>query len=90
MRVRVTFRVNKQTGSVEEFLVEDMDGTTSGEEHEAEHDRIARSVGAVIDRRAAPEQVVGEPVGQAEPLLLAAEAVAERAMRKEEMTETDG
>ena len=61
MRVRVNFRVNMETGQVEEFLVEDISvGSEPDPEHDATHDRIALDVGKVVERRPAPQQVVGE------------------------------
>lgn len=67
MRVRVSFRVNTRTGQVEQFLIEDT-GTQIEPGHEAAHDRIAYEVGRVVERRPAPEQVVGgagtDPAGQ--------------------------
>lgn len=47
MPTRVRFRINKVSGDVEEFLVDDQDRTLP----EAEHDRIASEVGRVIARR---------------------------------------
>lgn len=61
MRVRVSFRVDTTTGEVQEFLVEDV-GTEPEPEHEAVHDQIAYEVGKVVERRPAPQQVVGGPV----------------------------
>ena len=58
MRVRVNFRVNAETGEVEEFLIEDI-STEAEPEHDATHDRIALEVGKVVERRPAPQQVVG-------------------------------
>lgn len=58
MRVRVNFRVNAETGEVEEFLIEDI-STEAEPEHDATHDRIALEVGRVVERRPAPQQVVG-------------------------------
>ena len=67
MRVRVNFRVNTETGEVEEFLIDDI--STEGEpEHDAVHDRIAHEVGKVVTRRPAPEQVLGDGTGDATPL----------------------
>ena len=61
MRVRVNFRVNTETGQVEEFLVEDIsDSSEPDPEHDATHDRIALEVGKVVERRPAPHQVVGD------------------------------
>ena len=65
MRVRVNFRVNTETGEVEEFVIEDV-GTEREPEHEAIHDRIATDVGKVVERRPAPEQIVP---GEAPPLM---------------------
>ena len=67
MRVRVNFRVNTETGEVEEFLVEDI-STEPEPEHDAVHDRIAHEVGKVVERRPAPQQVVGGAAGDATPL----------------------
>lgn len=47
MPVRVRFRLNKLSGEVEEFLVDDQDHMLS----EAEHDRIAAEIGRVLARR---------------------------------------
>jgi FtsH ternary system-associated peptide len=68
MRVRVNFRVNTETGEVEEFLIEDI-STEPEPEHDAVHDRIAYEVGKVVERRAAPQQVVGAPGHDAPPLV---------------------
>ncbi len=46
MPVHVRFRLNKLTGEVEEFLVDDQDRNLS----EAEHDRIAAEVARVVTR----------------------------------------
>lgn len=60
MRVRVRFRVNAETGEVEEFLITDIGPLTdTAEDHDAVHDAIAYEVGKVVERRPAPEQVVG-------------------------------
>jgi hypothetical protein len=68
MRVRVNFRVNTETGEVEEFLIEDI-STEAEPEHDAVHDRIAVEVGKVVERRPAPQQVVGPAGGDASSLL---------------------
>lgn len=47
MPTRIRFRLNKLTGEVEEFLVDDQDQTLP----EIEHDRIATEVGRVLARR---------------------------------------
>lgn len=52
MEVKVRFRVNKATGEVEIFEVDDLDSTLPEAEHNREHDRIAAELGAVIERRA--------------------------------------
>lgn len=64
MRVRVNFRVNAETGEVEEFLIEDI-STEAEPEHDAVHDRIALQVGKVVERRPAPSHVVGPEAGDA-------------------------
>ncbi|ETR70477.1 MAG: hypothetical protein OMM_08785 [Candidatus Magnetoglobus multicellularis str. Araruama] len=46
MPTHVRFRINKITGEVEEFLVDDQDRTLP----EAEHDRIATAVAQTITR----------------------------------------
>lgn len=68
MRVRVNFRVNTETGEVEEFLIEDI-STEAEPEHDAVHDRIAVEVGKVVERRPAPSQVTGKVAGDAESLV---------------------
>jgi hypothetical protein len=67
MRVRVNFKVNRETGEVEEFLVEDI-STEPEDEHDAAHDRIAVEIGKVVERRPAPAQVIGGTAGDATPL----------------------
>jgi hypothetical protein len=57
MPTRIRFRLNKLTGEVEEFLVDDQDRTLP----EAEHERIAAEVGRVIARNPALEEVLGPP-----------------------------
>lgn len=47
MTIHVRFRLNKLTGEVEEFLVDDQNQNLP----EAEHDRIALEVGQVLVRR---------------------------------------
>ena len=49
MPTQVRFRLNKLTGEVEEFLVDDQNRRLS----EAEHDRIALEVAQAIERRPA-------------------------------------
>lgn len=46
MPTRVRFVLNKLTGEVEEFIIDDQDRSLP----EDEHDRIAREVGALIAR----------------------------------------
>jgi hypothetical protein len=47
MPTRVRFRLNKLTGEVEEFLIDDQDRRLS----EADHDRIALAVAQALERR---------------------------------------
>jgi hypothetical protein len=69
MRVRVSFRVDTTTGQVQTFLIEDV-GAESGPEHEALHDQIAYEVGKVVERRPAPQQVIGgAAAGEGGPLV---------------------
>ena len=49
MPTRVRFVVNMVTGEVEEFLIDDQDRNLA----EAEHDRIARDIGALLARNPA-------------------------------------
>jgi hypothetical protein len=67
MRVRVKFRVNADTGEVEEFLINDI-STEAEPAHDAVHDRIAHEVGQVVERRPSPEQVIDGVDGDASPL----------------------
>ena len=65
MLVRVRFRFNKQTGRVEQFLVE-QESQLQQAEHNLEHDRIAVELGSVLERdpgvsRLAPEQQPQQP-----------------------------
>jgi hypothetical protein len=48
MWVRVDFVFNPATGTIDEFLIEDIDGDRSPD-HDDEHDRIADEIGAEID-----------------------------------------
>jgi hypothetical protein len=50
VRVRVSFRVNTETGEVERFQVDDL-GTSRQVEHDAEHEEIAHRIGSLIERR---------------------------------------
>ncbi len=50
MKVKVLFRFNKQTGEVEEFIVDDVDSRLPEAEHNRQHDRIAAEVGRVVER----------------------------------------
>lgn len=86
MRVKVVFRVNKETGEIEEFLVDDMNAEREGADHDATHDGIARRVGAVVERRAAPEQVESGTGGADEVVLFhpdAGHTEAESSTRRE-------
>ncbi len=55
MPTHVRFRLNKLTGEVEEFLVDDQDQNLP----EAEHDRIAAEVARVITRHPLIHEVTG-------------------------------
>jgi hypothetical protein len=86
MRVRVQFRVDVATGEVQEFLVEDMSTETS-EDHDAEHDRIAREVGKVVARRPAPEQVTPGEAGPSQLVYRPDDEDQPREQRPETATE---
>jgi hypothetical protein len=85
MRVRVNFRINTETGEVEEFLIDDI-STEAEPEHDAVHDRIAHEVGKVVTRRPTPEQVLNG-TGDATPLTYQPEdgvpSIAEREQARE-------
>ena len=72
MKVRVKLRFNKLTGEVEEFLVDDQDSQRFPEaEHNREHDRVAATIGGVIERHPRVTEVVPggpAPVQPAEPI----------------------
>ncbi len=57
MPTRVRFRFNRVTGEVEEFLVDDQDRNLA----EAEHDRIATTVGRVLGRHPTLSEVTAAP-----------------------------
>ncbi len=61
MPTRVRFRLNKLSGEIEEFIVDDQDRNLP----EAEHDRIATEVAQVIARRPIVTPV-GSAAGQPE------------------------
>jgi hypothetical protein len=86
MRVRVRFRVNVQTGEVEQFLIEDI-GTEIEPEHEAVHDRIAYEVGKIVERRPAPEQVIPGTETDLQPLVYTPSDELPPLEAKEEATE---
>lgn len=48
MKVQVRFRFNKQTGNVEEFIIDDYGSNLSNDEHNLQHDRIANEIGQVL------------------------------------------
>lgn len=87
MRVRVNFRVNVETGEVEEFLVEDISIEAEPEHHDAVHDRIAHEVGKVVERRPAPQQVIGGPAGDASPLVAKPSEILPPAQEREKASE---
>ncbi|HEY3867435.1 MAG TPA: hypothetical protein VGM10_03765 [Actinocrinis sp.] len=59
MRLRFRFRFNAETGEVETFLVEDVDGRAPAADHDARHDRAAADIGRVVERHALVEQIPG-------------------------------
>ncbi|GAA2372841.1 hypothetical protein [Nonomuraea africana] len=86
MRFKVVFRVSKETGQVEEFVIDDLGAERQGEEHDAVHDGVARAVGAVVERRAAPEEVDPRTLPEPEAPELTVderEAVREREQRSQ-------
>jgi hypothetical protein len=50
MRVTVKFRLNKATGQVEVFEIDDLQSTLPEAEHNREHDRIAAEIGNLVER----------------------------------------
>jgi hypothetical protein len=50
MKVQVRFRFNKETGEVEDFLIDDQASQLPEAEHNREHDRIATDIGRVVER----------------------------------------
>jgi hypothetical protein len=62
MRVKVTFRVNTETGEVEFFQVDDMGRTRQIPNHDERHEEIALAIAQVIDSRADVSEVFGVPV----------------------------
>jgi len=60
MPTHVRFRINKITGEVEEFLVDDQDRTL----HEEEHDRIATEVARAVTRHPLLHEVTTPPPAQ--------------------------
>ncbi|WP_309111544.1 hypothetical protein [Saccharothrix sp.] len=56
MRVRVSLRINAETGEVELFQVDDLGAAREGEAHDAVHDEIAHRVGRVLDPRPLVEE----------------------------------
>ncbi len=77
MRVKVTFRVNTETGEVEFFQVDDMGETRQITEHDALHEDIALAIAQVIDPRADVSEVLPIP-GQAATELARQAAVIQR------------
>ncbi|NUT90458.1 MAG: hypothetical protein HOY78_19280 [Saccharothrix sp.] len=56
MRVRVSMRINAETGEVELFQVDDLGASREGEAHDAVHDEIAHRIGRVLDPRPLVEE----------------------------------
>lgn len=52
--ITIRFRFNKETGQIEEFLIDDGDRTAS----EAYHDRIARAIASELFRKPQIEDAV--------------------------------
>jgi hypothetical protein len=57
MKVQVRFRFNKQTGEVEEFLIDDQGSQLAEADHNREHDRIATEIGRVVERHPRIQEV---------------------------------
>jgi hypothetical protein len=96
MDVKVRLRINKVTGEVEQFLVEDDGPMRLPEaEHNSRHDRIAADLGNVIERNAQvievfpgalpvvplPSDSVSEPASEAETERLTASPETEGRQR---------
>lgn len=68
MKVRVKLRFNKLTGEVEEFVVDDQDIQRLPEaEHNREHDRVAATIGSVIERHPRVSEVLPGGPAPAQP-----------------------
>jgi len=50
MKVQVRFHINKTTGEVEEFLIDEQGSQLTEAEHNRQHDRIAYEIGEVVAR----------------------------------------
>jgi hypothetical protein len=62
MRVRVTFRYRADTGEVEVFTVDAIDGDASDADHDLLHDRATASVARVVERHPDIQEVrPGDP-----------------------------
>ncbi|MEV1073922.1 hypothetical protein [Micromonospora parva] len=57
MNYRVQIRINKRTGEIEVFQVDDT-GVGQRVDHDAAHDEIAQTLGALVERRPEIEEVL--------------------------------
>ncbi|MEU7905053.1 hypothetical protein [Actinoplanes sp. NPDC049118] len=80
MNYRVQVRINKRTGEIEVFQVEDT-GVGRRQAHDAAHDEVTERLGALVERRAEIEEVLPLPG-------VPAEAVPRAPIRHEQIDET--
>jgi hypothetical protein len=81
MKVNVKFRLNKETGQVEIFEIDDWQSTLPEAEHNREHDRIAAEIGNLVERN--PRVVEVLPGTQAVPVVERGAGEAEESTRAE-------
>lgn len=67
MSYRVQVRINKRTGEIEVFQVEET-GVGRRADHDAAHDEVTQSLGALVERRAEIEEVLPLPGVPAEAM----------------------
>ncbi|WP_433372106.1 hypothetical protein ACQPZX_48795 [Actinoplanes sp. CA-142083] len=70
MRLRVRFRYRTDTGEVEVFTVDDVDGGPRAADHDARHDAATRDVARVVDPYASIHEVGGAAPEVEPPLTL--------------------
>jgi hypothetical protein len=58
MAYRVTVRINEATGAIELFQVDDISRNLPLDRHDAEHDLVTGTLGALVERRPDIEEVV--------------------------------